>query len=94
MSEPCETNGTSDRRTAALDIPVPWSKEPMKIRGLGFIATLQLVATCVMCWVLYDHHIASKELFTAIKYFSCVISYNPDERTEQLRQNCQAVSKI
>lgn len=37
-----------ERRTGAgIDIPVPWSKEPVRIRGLSIIMTMVLVALSI-----------------------------------------------
>ena len=50
-----ESNNNGEKRTDGMSIPVPWSKEPIKIRGLGTIMTLLLVAVSLMAYVLWEH---------------------------------------
>lgn len=53
--EMSEANNNGDQRVAGFSIPVPWSKEPIKVRGLGTIMTLMLVAVSLMTYVLWEH---------------------------------------
>lgn len=50
VSEERETESVEDRRQQGIEIPVPWSPNPIKIRGLTTIMGLLLVLTGVSCW--------------------------------------------
>lgn len=43
-----------ERRSTGIKIPVPWSKDPIEVRGLGTILSLALVAICLTAYMVYQ----------------------------------------
>lgn len=54
MAEEEKSEESEERRKTGIRIPVPWSKEPIEVRGLGTILTLSLIAVCLTAYMVYD----------------------------------------
>lgn len=55
MSErgPKGTQPEEDQRKTGIRIPVPWSRDPIEVRGLGTILTLTLVTICLTAYMVW-----------------------------------------
>lgn len=50
-----EENGNGERRAFGLEIPVPWSGQTLKIRGMGVLLVLIIALNTTVAWALWEH---------------------------------------
>lgn len=79
----------SEQRTSGLSIPVPWSKEPIKVLGLGTVMTLMLVAVSLMAYVLWEHKGEAKAATdTFVSAVREMTAAQKDSTKQQRLMNC------
>ncbi len=44
-----------DVDNVSVDIPVPWSKAPIVMRGLSLLLAIQMVLQAITAWAVIDH---------------------------------------
>lgn len=79
-----DTEEKSEQKRRSIKIPVPWSSNPIEIRGYDFILILLVAAVPFGAYFLYelktDSNTAHTKIFEALEVHTYVLSLPQDKR--------------
>lgn len=98
MSEDKETNSNStngEQRKTGIDIPVPWSKDPIKVRGLGAVLGGILALLGFNTYVLHMMQGTQAAWASALREMTCVMKIPPNDRGDiRAISECERQSRM